>query len=50
MVQAGAQGGAAELIFMTHAANERHVQNALDSIEALEQVRRVACLIRIEED
>ena len=50
MVQAGAQGGAAELIFMTHAANERHVQNALASIEALEQVRRVACLIRIEED
>ncbi len=50
MVQAGAADGAAELIFMTHAANERHVQNALAGIEALEQVRRVACLIRIEED
>ena len=51
MVQPTTHGdGTAELIFMTHTANEAHFEEALKEVEALSCVAQIGTMIRIEED
>lgn len=38
----------AELVFMTHAAKERHMAQALTEIEGLDVVREIAAFLRVE--
>ncbi len=40
--------GVAEIVWLTHEASERAVKAALDDIGALEKVRAVANMIRVE--
>ena len=51
MVQPTTHGdGTAELIFMTHTANEAHFEEALKEVKALACVAQIGTMIRIEED
>ena len=51
MVQPTTHGdGTAELIFMTHTANEAHFEDALKEVAALSCVVKIGTMIRIEED
>lgn len=42
-------GGDAELVYVTHAASEKSVRDALDDIRALQVVRSVGAVIRVED-
>ncbi|MHB9003262.1 MAG: homoserine dehydrogenase [Coriobacteriia bacterium] len=42
-------GGDAELVYVTHAASEKSVRDALDDIGALQVVRSVGAVIRVED-
>lgn len=51
MVQPTTHGdGTAELVFMTHTANEAHFEDALKEVGSLSCVVNIGCMIRIEED
>jgi len=50
VVQKGHSQGAVPLILITHMVGERMMKNAIRSIEALPQVKKVNILIRVEED
>ena len=44
-----AEGGSAEIVITTHPAKEASMQNALQTMAGLSQVRRVSNVIRSEE-
>ncbi len=47
--QSDADGGVAELVYVTHLAREADVRAALAEIEAMDVVERVASLVRVED-
>ena len=49
VLQKRAEGGLAQIVYVTHVALEANVRSALAEIEALEVVETVAAVIRVEE-
>jgi len=49
VIQKRAEGGVAQIVYVTHLAREADVRSALVEIEALAVVTRVASVIRVEE-
>ena len=49
VIQKRAEGGVAQIVYVTHTAREADVRSALVEIEALAVVNRVASVIRVEE-
>jgi homoserine dehydrogenase len=49
VIQKGADEPTAEIVYVTHRANERAVRNALAEIEALDIVESVGTVLRVEE-
>ena len=49
VIQKPAEGGAAQIVCVTHLAREKDVRTALEEIGALDVVSRIASVIRVEE-
>ena len=49
VIQKRAEGGLAQIVYVTHLAREKHVREALAEIEALDVVHSVLSVIRVEE-
>jgi homoserine dehydrogenase len=49
VIQKRAEGGLAQIVYVTHRAREADVRSALTEIEALDVVTSVASVIRVEE-
>jgi homoserine dehydrogenase len=49
VIQKRAEGGMAEIVYVTHLAREKDVRTALAEIEALDVVSKIASIIRVED-
>jgi homoserine dehydrogenase len=49
VIQKRAEGGLAQIVYVTHTALEADVRTALAEIEALDVVESVASVVRVEE-
>jgi homoserine dehydrogenase len=49
VIQKRAEGGVAQIVYVTHTAREADVRSALAEIESLDVVTSIAAVIRVEE-
>ncbi len=49
VIQKRAEGGVAQIVYVTHLAREKDVRSALAEIEALDVVSKIASVIRVED-